>query len=116
MSSVKVWNDNIYPFVDKDFQGKRIEVPAKGCVTMDYDDALKFAGKFNPPIRDADGSGFDPKSYKMIRIEEPARDYQQLEGKFKYVNPNTGDVFDSEEGLTEALKQHEHQKVTRKKP
>lgn len=65
---VKVWNDNIYPFIGN-FRDQKIHIPAKEYIEMDHDQAVLFRGEFHPIERDADGQPL-PRSYKMIRVEE----------------------------------------------
>lgn len=66
---VKVWNDNVHPY-SEDFRGKKISIPAKGFIEMEYDEANLFRGTFSPVIRDADGNDM-AEGYKMIRVEDP---------------------------------------------
>jgi hypothetical protein len=64
---VKVWNDNHLPFV-QDFRGDRIDIPAKGFVEMEYDDANSFLGKPFPMQFDGMGQP-KPEGFKQLRIE-----------------------------------------------
>jgi hypothetical protein len=66
---VKVYNDNVHPYTE-DFRGKKISIPPKAYIEMEYDDAVTFQSSFSPIIRDADGNDM-PEGYKMIRIDEP---------------------------------------------
>lgn len=68
---VKVWNDNIHDFTEPSFKGQKIVVPSKGHITMDYEEAIEFQGKFSSmPPEDCPEQEV-PKYYKMIRIEKP---------------------------------------------
>jgi hypothetical protein len=67
---VKVWNDNIYPYEEK-FRDRQIQIPSKGFIEMEYDEAVLFKGSFSSPVRGADGEHL-ARGYKMIRIEEEA--------------------------------------------
>lgn len=66
---VKVWNDNIYDFKDPDFKGTALVVPSKGYITMDWEEACEFRGKFSPmPPEDHPNPEL---FFKMIRVEMP---------------------------------------------
>ena len=67
----KVHNDNIYPYREK-FRDDWIEIPAKGFVEMDQDEALYFISAFSPVVRDGQNVP-DPKFFKMLRIEDPPK-------------------------------------------
>lgn len=107
MSMVKVWNDNIYPHVEK-FKGKMVEIPSKEFVEMDYDDAKQFQGQFKPPI--LNGQGHDPRGYKMIRVERPAKDKAD-----PLMNHANGIVAGSEEEFKESVKQYAHMAIQEEK-
>lgn len=64
----KVWNDNKYPYTEK-FRGDTVFIKPGEFVEMDYMDAVQFRGQMNSIVRDVDGAP-DPKSFKMIRIEQ----------------------------------------------
>ncbi len=66
---VKVWNDNIYPHVEM-FKDVKIEIPSKGFVEMDYEDAIYFKSQFTVPVTDGERNPID-KHFKMIRLEVP---------------------------------------------
>lgn len=66
MSEVAVFNDNTYPYKE-DFRGRVIEIPAKGHVKMEKDEANIFLGTMNQPVLDADGN-HTPMGYKMLRV------------------------------------------------
>ena len=68
MSLVKVWNDNEYPYKES-FKGMDINIAAHEYMEMEEDDANLFRGTMCTIIRTADGL-FDPRCYKMIRIEK----------------------------------------------
>ena len=67
-STVKVVNDNIYPF-RQEFREEMIVIPAGGSITMDRDDAVQFVGMFFPPRKDGNDQP-DPKFFKKLRIAE----------------------------------------------
>jgi len=67
MNTAKVWNDNHLPFKQK-FKDDLIEIPAKGYIEMEYDEAVAF--KSSPFPMKFDGMGQQkPESFKMIRVE-----------------------------------------------
>jgi hypothetical protein len=70
MAQVKVWNDHTVDHVEK-FKGEELRVPAKGFIMMDYIDAIDFKGQFFG-MRMLGPNNPDPKTFKMIRVEEPA--------------------------------------------
>lgn len=68
---VKVVNDNVYPYTEK-FKGQLIHIPAKGSITMDFNEASYFLGTMPGNIQ-VDANGIQkPESYKMLRIEKIA--------------------------------------------
>ena len=67
---VKVHNDNVHPYKEK-FRDRDINIPPKGFIEMEYDEAILFKGTFAPMVFDADGND-QPQGYKMIRVEEPS--------------------------------------------
>jgi len=69
MSLVKVWNDNEHPHTER-FKGKEISIPPHAYVEMDYLEGVEFKAQFTEPRRRGDGT-FDPKFYKMIRVDQP---------------------------------------------
>ena len=70
MGLAKVYNDNRYPYKEN-FKGEIIEIPPKGFIEMDYEDAIQFKCAFpNIITPDFDGAGNQKESsYKMIRVE-----------------------------------------------
>lgn len=64
----RVWNDNVYDFVDKDFKGSEVRVPAGGYTDMALEEACEFLGKFHRPVVDGDGVPL-ATSYKKLRKE-----------------------------------------------
>ena len=107
MALVKVWNDNIYPHVEK-FKGKEIHIPSKEFIEMDYDDAKQFQGQFKPPL--INGQGHDPRGFKMIRVENPPTSKAN-----PLVNHANGATFSSEEELKASLKEYAHMAVREEK-
>lgn len=67
-STIKIWNDNIYPYEEK-FKGQQIRIEAGKFIEMDYDEAILFKGTFAPIRRKGDGT-FDPRSFKKIRLDD----------------------------------------------
>ena len=99
MAMVKVWNDNVHPYKEQ-FRDKNIDIPAKGCIEMEYHEAVLFKGSFSMPILDGDGQ-HDPRGYKMIRVEEPS--FAQIEDSkvdallcqaCRYLAKSKNDLFD----------------------
>lgn len=70
MATVKVWNDHTLEHVEK-FKNETIRIPAKGYVEMDYIDAIDFKGQYFG-MKMLGPNNPDPKSFKMIRVEEPS--------------------------------------------
>lgn len=68
---VKVWNDNKYPYTEN-FRGNKVTIEAGGFVEMDYDQAVLFLGTFVPIVKGKNGLQ-DPRSYKMLRIDQEDR-------------------------------------------
>lgn len=101
MARVKVWNDNVHDHKEE-FKGEMIEIPSKGYVEMDYEDAVEFRGKFFSMIIRADGT-HDPKGYKMIRVDKPA-----LSNATPLVNHATGQTYATEAELKAALEEFKH--------
>lgn len=64
---VKVWNDNVHPYIEE-FKGTKYKIPALKYILMDADEANLFRGSFNSPKMDGDGKQ-TADSFKMIRIE-----------------------------------------------
>lgn len=72
MAQVKVWNDNTFDYKDT-FKGNEIFIPAKACIEMEYFEAHEFRGAYKSIERDGDNQPL-ARSFKMIRVEEPAKD------------------------------------------
>lgn len=68
MTLVNVINDNKHTFTQEWKSVKYAIEPGKSIV-MDETEAHEFLGAFSPVYRDADGQ-FDPRSFKMLRIEK----------------------------------------------
>lgn len=69
---VRVHNDNIYPYKEQ-FREHLIEIPAKGSILMEKDEAEIFQGTFAGIRTDGEGNVL-PQGYKMIRIEYGSAD------------------------------------------
>lgn len=71
MAKVKVWNDNVHDHTET-FKGRKITIPAKQFVEMDWEEAVELKGQFTP-MAPADAPEREKsKFYKMIRIEGSA--------------------------------------------
>jgi hypothetical protein len=111
---VKVWNDNVHPFSQK-FKEEQINIPAKGHVKMQWDDAQQFLGTYFQP--QLDGSGIQKaESYKMLRIEGSPPHLQLAE----QICAACGDKFASEPDLNAHIDRHhldelEDQKLAQKR-
>ena len=66
MSKVAVFNDNVHPYKEV-FREKTIEIPPKGHVMMEHDEAVMFLGTMVPPKLGADNEHL-PEGFKMLRI------------------------------------------------
>jgi len=98
MATVKVWNDNIYPFKQV-MKGAPIEIPAGEFIEMDYEEAVDFRGMFSP-LPPQDYSGDEREFYKMIRVEAPATPVFKDDG---LTNHLTGQRAASHEDLAATL-------------
>ena len=105
MPQVRVWNDNRYPYSET-FKGQKIEIPPKGFIKMDYEEAIEFKGTYCPIHRDGDGQPL-PTSYKMIRVETPSEAVVSDED-LDLVCHADGSVAANKQELAKKLKQHEH--------
>ena len=63
---VQVWNDKDMDHSEK-WQGKLLNIPAKGFIEMEADEAHDFKCQFYPPYVDANGVQLK-SSFKRIRI------------------------------------------------
>ena len=119
MYSVRVYNDNIYPYKEK-FKGDLVEIPSKKFVDMDYFDAVEFLGQYTPIQLDGGGAPL-PTSYKMLRIVKQ-NDFK-LEDSKKIICNACGLEFDNADKLEahvsekhiDDLADEEEQKKRRKK-
>ncbi len=98
MAQVKVWNENTHDF-KQEVKGVMLEIPAKGFIEMDYEEAIDFKGMFSP-LPPADFSGDHALYYKMIRVEAPAAPVFKDEG---LTNHLTGARSASPEDLAATL-------------
>lgn len=71
MNTIKLWNDNEYPFTQK-FKGEDISIPPKSFIEMDFQEAKSFMGKYYPMAKNGMGQQ-DERSYKKLRIEGTPR-------------------------------------------
>lgn len=65
MRQVKVWNKNVHPYKEDNFNGENIRIPAGGYIVMEEYEAISFMGRAVPIVKMADGLQ-DPRSYKML--------------------------------------------------
>lgn len=105
MSDVRVWNDNTFPF-SQEFKGEKITIAPRAFRTMEYYEAMEFKSAFSPIERDGDGQPL-PKSYKMIRVEQPAGDVAIADEK-KFVCHVTGQKFSTQLEADAENKKHDH--------
>lgn len=70
MAIVKVWNDHTLEHVEK-FKNEVKRIPPGGYIEMDYIDAIEFKGQYFG-MRMLGPNHPDPKTFKMIRVEEPS--------------------------------------------
>lgn len=108
MPIVKVWNDNSYDYKET-FREQKIEIPAKGFIKMEQDEAELFKGTFAGILLDAD-SNPDPRGFKMIRIE-PIGAEKAEDAPEKFVSHRDGQVFDTKAELLNHLKQFENEVI-----
>lgn len=66
---VKVHNDNVFDY-QEDYRGRKITIPAKSSIEMEYDDAIQFQGTWTAARKDGNGAPLR-EFFKMIRVEEP---------------------------------------------
>ena len=105
MSNVRVWNDNTFPFTQV-FKEEKITIPPRSFKVMEYYEAMEFKSAFSPIERDGDGQAL-PKSYKMIRVEQPAGDVA-IDDEKKFVCHVTGQKFATQIEADAENKKHEH--------
>lgn len=105
-NQVKVWNDNVHPFTQV-FRGETITIPPKSSIDMDFYDAHSFKSKGSPIAKDGMGQ-FDPKSFKMIRVEGRPN----LESKtVAYKCEADGTLHATEEAMNEHAKAFESRRI-----
>lgn len=106
MAKVKVWNKNSLPHVET-FKGDKIEIPAGGCIEMDWEDATEFKGQFFPMVINADGT-HNPKGFKKIVVDRPS---EPIFKDMPLINHADGKVATSRAELEAALAKFDHMKV-----
>jgi hypothetical protein len=95
---VRVVNDNVYPYSEK-YRGKMINIPPKGFVEMDFNEASHFLGT-NPGTAEVDAGGSPkPESYKMLRIERPDQTKAAVPESKKWVCMADGREFPTQSAL-----------------
>jgi hypothetical protein len=107
MAMVKVWNDNIYPHVEK-FKGKEIHIASKDFIEMDYDDAKQFQGQYKAPV--ISGQGHDPRGFKKIRVDNPP-----VVRADPLMNHANGSVAANEDEFKASIKEYAHLAVREEK-
>lgn len=108
MPIVKVYNDNVHPHKER-FKGEMIEIPAKGSIDMEYEEAIEFKGQFTGLAPLAPNGAPDPRFFKMIRVEKLK---EPLFKDTSLVNPVTGKTHSSAEELRAVLAEYGHLRVT----
>lgn len=120
MAMVKVINDNVHDFTDNDWRGAKLFIPAGRSVEMDHDEARQFLAKFHPPVKDEGVlGGYDPKSFKKLRIAPLSHRGAQETAPKKaktYTNHATGKTFDSIDEYNKDIEDSKHMAVTDKTP
>jgi hypothetical protein len=82
-NTVKVWNDNTYPY-EEVFMGKTVKIAPKDFVEMKLPHAEKFLGTFPSPTVDGSGQQ-NPATYKMLRISQGNVDHKQAEARAQLI-------------------------------
>jgi len=67
--NVKVYNLNKYDYKEV-FKGSDILIPAGKYIEMDYFEAKLFMSKIGVPPQKLANGLFDPKTFKMLKIDE----------------------------------------------
>ncbi len=106
MATVKVWNDNIFPF-EQVVKGEKIAIPAGEFIEMDYEEAIDFRGMFSP-MPPPDYAGDHREFHKMIRVEAPVVPTFRDDG---LTNHLTGEKAASTEELAKVLSALRHLNV-----
>lgn len=88
-NEVAVFNDNIYPYKEY-FRDRWVEIPSKGHIMMDKDEAQLFLGTMNQPVLDADGNHM-AQGFKMLKILNDKA--PELQRKSELVCNACGQVF-----------------------
>ena len=94
MPQVKVWNDNKYEHVET-FKNEEIRILPGDFITMDYNDAIDFKGRFTG-LKMLGPNNPDPRGFKMIRVDEPT---EPIVKEDKNVFHATGKAFESREEM-----------------
>jgi hypothetical protein len=76
-NQVAVFNDNIYPYKEK-FKDDEINIPSKGHILMERQEAVQFLGQMNAPVLGADNEHL-PQGFKMLRIIQNKKDLEAVE-------------------------------------
>lgn len=108
--NVKLYNDNDLDHKER-YKGAQIIIKAHDYIEMDYDEARQFMGQYFPYIKTKGGTQ-DPKSYKMLRIDE--EDAQRIrdikasnagdEKEKVFVCQSCGNEFRTKKGLLKHIK------------
>ncbi len=101
---VKVVNDNVHPYRER-FRGKEIYIGPNESVEMDLNDAHLFLGTMPPNIERGANGLQDPKTYKMLRIEQVGISKAQSQSK-KFVCMKDGKEFATQAALDEHIEEN----------
>ncbi len=71
MPMVKVHNDNVHAHKE-DFKGTKLEIPAKGFIEMEYEEAIQFQGQCTGIAPEGSDGNPDARFFKMIRVDHVA--------------------------------------------
>lgn len=103
MARVKVWNLNVHEHKEE-FKGVMLEIPAKGFIEMDWEDAVQFRGQYTPMLIKADGT-HDPRGFKMIKVDPPS---EPIFKEAPLVNHATGQTASNAQELAKMLAEVAH--------
>lgn len=108
---VKVFNDNVHPHKEE-FKGTKLEIPAKGFIEMEYEEAVQFSGQCTGIAPIGEDGGPDARFFKMIRVEQvKPEDIFKDDG---LTNHMTGRKASTAEELRAVLSEFAHLRVVDK--
>jgi hypothetical protein len=105
MSMVRVWNDNVIDHKEM-FKGTMLNIPSKGSIEMDSEEAVLFRGQFYPPKFNKGGVQ-TIESMKCIRVEEIKSGASKEPAKEEHKCMKCGEVAASAAGLKSHIR-HKH--------